>query len=372
MKVFLVDDSPEMLDLLGVALREAGFEVTAAHDGAEALFKIPIEQPDIVVLDVMMPAVDGIQVTRGLRATARTARIPIILLSAKDDVEIKVAGLEAGADEYVVKPVRPSELIARIRALLRRSKMYAEAAPPASRVIGFLGVKGGVGTTSLAVNTAIALAEAGKSVILVDLHPWTGAVALQMGLPLRAGVAPVADKGPGGITKRSLEGSIVRHKSGVGVLTLSHSSVEAGSKLTPDLVAAVLDQLESMSEVTIVDMGSGVTPTAVESMSHCHLTILVAEADTVALSLAKDTLRRLEATGSAGSRLEWVVVNRSRSASTYTREEMEDLLGAKLLAVITPAPEVFFHATKASTPVLLSMPDTASAVQLRELSRKLV
>ena len=117
--------------------------------------------------------------------------IPIILLTARDRIEDKLPGFDSGADDYVLKPILPAELIARINALIRRSQRYAAAAAEQRGcVIGFWSAKRGVGTTTLAVNAAIALAQEGKKVILADLHPRAGATAMQMGLEPRASPTP--------------------------------------------------------------------------------------------------------------------------------------------------------------------------------------
>jgi hypothetical protein len=121
-----------------------------------------------------------------------------------------------------------------------------------------------------------------------------------------------------------------------------------------------------------VDMGNGLTPAALALAGRCHSTFLMLESDAVVLQLAVDTVKRLEQAGLIGSRLGLVLVNRTRSASTYTRDEIEQQLGGKLAAVITPAPEVSFHATKTGTPVVLGQADTILAAQFRELSSTLV
>ncbi len=117
------------------------------------------------MLDMMMPRMDGYEVCRRLRATLQTAQVPIIMLTARGQVEDKVAGFEAGADDYVAKPVTPAELVAQVKALLLRST-YAGAAKAKS--IALIGAKSGVGVTTLAVNLAIMLAQMDKDVIL---HP---------------------------------------------------------------------------------------------------------------------------------------------------------------------------------------------------------
>ncbi len=121
MKVFVVDDDAAVRESLGRALRLEGYEVELAADGAEALERLETDGVgvDLVVLDVLMPNVDGLEVCRRIRRGG--SRLPVLMLTARDEVADRVAGLDAGADDYVVKPFALAELLARVRALLRRS-----------------------------------------------------------------------------------------------------------------------------------------------------------------------------------------------------------------------------------------------------------
>jgi two-component system, OmpR family, response regulator MprA len=118
-KILVVDDEPAVRDSLERALRLEGYEIRLAADGVEALSTIAADDPDAVVLDVMMPRVDGLEVCRRMRSMGD--RTPVLMLTARDAVSDRVAGLDAGADDYVVKPFALDELLARLRALLRRS-----------------------------------------------------------------------------------------------------------------------------------------------------------------------------------------------------------------------------------------------------------
>jgi two-component system response regulator MprA len=119
MRVLIVDDEPAVRQALKRALDLEGFEVELAENGEQALVAAAGKEPDAVILDVMMPGLDGIQTCRKLRASG--SRVPILMLTAKVEVEDRVAGLDAGADDYLVKPFALAELLARLRALLRRS-----------------------------------------------------------------------------------------------------------------------------------------------------------------------------------------------------------------------------------------------------------
>ncbi len=122
MRILVVDDEQAVRESLRRALTLEGFDVDLAVDGGEALARLEggAEAPDAVVLDVLMPGVDGLEVCRRLRHEG--SKLPILMLTAKDQVEDRVAGLDAGADDYVVKPFALAELLARLRALLRRTK----------------------------------------------------------------------------------------------------------------------------------------------------------------------------------------------------------------------------------------------------------
>jgi two-component system, OmpR family, response regulator MprA len=128
MRIFVVDDDPAVRDSLRRSLQFNDYEVATASDGAEALARIASEQPDALVVDVMMPRLDGLETTRALRATGND--VPILVLTALDAVTDRVDGLDAGADDYLTKPFALEELLARLRALLRRHTPSADGTAP--------------------------------------------------------------------------------------------------------------------------------------------------------------------------------------------------------------------------------------------------
>lgn len=119
MRVLVVDDEPAVRDAVQRALKLDNYDVETAADGVEALNSLKVSAPDLIVLDLLMPKVDGLEVCRRLRAAGDST--PILMLTARDSVENRVEGLDAGADDYLVKPFALDELLARVRALLRRS-----------------------------------------------------------------------------------------------------------------------------------------------------------------------------------------------------------------------------------------------------------
>ncbi|MGB2894781.1 MAG: response regulator transcription factor [Anaerolineales bacterium] len=122
-KILVIDDEPKIIQLTQDYLENAGFSVMSAGDGERALAVIHAEPPDLVVLDLGLPGMDGLDVCRSIR---KTSNLPIIMLTARDEETDKLVGLEIGADDYITKPFSPKELVARVRSVLRRSKLAQE------------------------------------------------------------------------------------------------------------------------------------------------------------------------------------------------------------------------------------------------------
>ena len=133
--ILIVEDEPSIREVVSLYLRRAGYQVTVAGDGQEALEALAGRQPDLVVLDLMLPKVDGLEITRWLRERGDT---PIIMLTARREERDRIAGLEMGADDYVVKPFSPQELVSRVRAVLRRTQSAMPASQDQTLVYGSL------------------------------------------------------------------------------------------------------------------------------------------------------------------------------------------------------------------------------------------
>jgi phosphate regulon transcriptional regulator PhoB len=125
--VLIIDDEPDLVELVSYNLKKEGFKVLTASDGEDGLEKIRKGSFDLVILDLMLPGVQGVEVCRMLRSNPKTEELPIIMLTAKTDMSDKVRGLDIGADDYMTKPFSPKELIARVRALLRRTEQGARS-----------------------------------------------------------------------------------------------------------------------------------------------------------------------------------------------------------------------------------------------------
>src|SRR2546425_4643311 len=128
-QLLVVEDEPDIRKLIVLHLERDGFECRTAASGLDAVQEVTSRPPALVVLDVMLPGIDGFEVCRRIRGNADTSAVPIIMLTAKADEVDRVVGLELGADDYLVKPFSPKELVARVRAVLRRTQRQPTDAP---------------------------------------------------------------------------------------------------------------------------------------------------------------------------------------------------------------------------------------------------
>src|SRR5947207_11189658 len=134
-RILIVEDDPDIAELVGRYLDKAGFTTERVASGREALSRLGSRPPDLLVLDLMLPHVDGLEICRLVRASEKTAAIPIIILTARAEESERIVGLELRADDYLAKPFSPNELVARVRALLRRAAR--ETPPAATRTLAY-------------------------------------------------------------------------------------------------------------------------------------------------------------------------------------------------------------------------------------------
>src|SRR5580765_2317632 len=135
-RILVVEDDPDIAELVERYLSKAGFSTDRVASGRDALDAIAVKAPDLLVLDLMLPHLDGLEICRRVRANEHTANIPIIMLTARAEESERIVGLELGADDYLAKPFSPNELVARVRALLRRAHRAAPSAPAKTLAYG--------------------------------------------------------------------------------------------------------------------------------------------------------------------------------------------------------------------------------------------
>ena len=218
-KILIVDDEPNVLRMVSYTLQAEGYEVITAQNGAEAISKAQTESPDLVLLDVMLPDMSGLEVCAEIRKRPETIDLPVIMLSALAQVPDKIKGLEAGADEYITKPITPGELLARIKALLGRVRRVSHTQPKhPGKVLAFIGAKGGVGTTTAVLNIATALVMQEKKVIAAEIRSTYGTISAQLNLDQPKGLASLLDHDTDKINEHEVTLHLIGLPSGLRLL----------------------------------------------------------------------------------------------------------------------------------------------------------
>ncbi len=370
-KILVVDDDIDSLKLIGLMLQRNGYEVIAASAGNQALTKAANERPDLIILDIMMPDMNGYEVTRRLRKNPDTQRIPIIMFTAKTLIDDKVAGFEAGADDYLTKPTHPAELASRVKAILARSAAQKPQGAARGAAIGVLGAKGGVGTTMLAVNIAAARLLAGDTPIIADFRLGMGSLGVSIGLARSHGMANVLGKPAEEIRPRAIENDLVTHPSGLRALLSSARATEAQLVFTPEAAVAVVRSLRSMGRPSVFDLGAGLTPLSQRLLREMDQIVLVVDPLVVTLTMARDIIQEIMTWRNDPNRLHVVVVSRATSSTPPSWSDVEQYLGYELRGIISLASDLMIQAMQANVPTVMFQPNAVVSTQLIKLAEDL-
>ncbi len=368
-KILIVDDDIDSLKLIGLMLQRQGYEISAANAGSQALTKAASEAPDLIILDVMMPDMDGYEVCRRLRADPQTQHIPIIMFTAKTLVDDKVAGFEAGADDYLTKPTHPAELASRVKAILARSAAKQGANDEQVPLIAVLGAKGGVGTSTVAANVATVLARKHPT-ILADFRPGQGSLGLFLGFARATGLANLLTRPITDINSRSVTGELVTHSTGLRLLLSSTRPKEAQINVSPDAAAAIVRQLRTIAQTVVLDLGAGLTVINQRLLRDASHLVLVVDTQRATLNMGRELLNEMGDLGVGQGRASVVLLNRTQSSLQISWQEAEQILGRDVVAIISPAPELAFQANEAGVPIVHLQPNAIVANQLHKLAEE--
>ncbi|HEY43221.1 MAG TPA: response regulator [Anaerolineae bacterium] len=368
-KILFIDDDIDTLKLVGLMLERQGYEIAVASDGVSGLAKAASEQPDLILLDVMMPDLDGFEVTRRLRADPSLAHIPIIMFTAKTMVDDKVAGFEAGVDDYLTKPTHPAELTAHVKAVLTRSAQARAAGAEKATIVAMLGARGGIGTTTIALNVGLILQRDGHDVIIAEFNPGRGTLALELNIPNPAGLSNLLRRSLKDIHLRSVESEILSHNVGIRLLPASPHPREVELEQAIPQMEAVLNNLASMCTTLILDLGSGIRSYVKPILKLCDRLVMVVEPVFPTNILALNLLEEVETDGISRHKISLALINRVRTSLQIPWRQVETDLGIELAGIVSPAPEQAHQASQGSMPLVLSQPDSLISDQMRKLAQ---
>jgi CheY-like chemotaxis protein/MinD-like ATPase involved in chromosome partitioning or flagellar assembly len=377
-KILIVDDDLETLRLMGMMLQRQGYLIIAANNGRQAITSVHTEHPDLIVLDVMMPDMDGYQVAREVRGDPETQNIPILMFTAKSQVDDKVAGYESGADDYLTKPVHPAELAARVKVLLSRVKLrgVTPSVPQSSSVksrghmIAVIAPKGGLGVSTLVLNLGISIyTKTREEVIAAELRPGHGTWGLDLGFNDFEGLNRLLRRHSTEINPSLVEKELIRTTYGARLLMTTSRLKDVELITASDQMLAVVKALPLLANVILLDIGAAITPGISNVLSACQEAILVTEPFPGTINQARILVDELNALEFGRSKLmSLVVFNRVRADIQVPMAQIQEKLGLTAAQVIPPAPEQAYQAALQFQPLAQIQTDGLVSQQFSRLA----
>jgi DNA-binding response OmpR family regulator len=358
--ILIIDDNQEILEMLRLALNKTTLhQVLLSTNGPEGLSLARSEQPELAIVDVMMPKMSGYEVVRELRKDPKTADMSIIILTARGQAVDKVAALEAGADHYIAKPVKPQDLVDEIERLL------SEASRTRGRgIYPVISYKGGVGKTTLAVNFALLFQQLNKTV-LVDLSTNTGHCTASLGLPPRGhwgNLLPLEkDQNP----QKTLGGLLQKHKTGLHVLS-APPYPRPQEELTQSMVNLMISTLVEYFSFLVIDMPAAAGAFTTLVYEKATRIVLVSGSDPFSIHTTRNTFKSM---GEYRDKV-LLVLNTPFQGKKLSLAAVEKTLGMPISAHIPFHSEEIDNKMKGS-PAVISQPESPMSFHLHKIIRSM-
>jgi pilus assembly protein CpaE len=365
--IVLVDDDRVIQKMVGAFLERRGYRVRKASDGIEALQFVRDRIPDLVITDVRMPELNGIELTSRLRAHHRTAGVPILMFSELGGAPDALAGYAAGADDYLPKPFELEILEAKVQSLMRRSAGALERRHR-GKVILFAHAKGGVGTTCLAVNTAVLLAaQSSMPVGLLDLDLEFGDSAVYLNLHPNRTLADLQGPPSALVDEASFDGFVT--ESGSVRLVVGSDFPERAELVTLPAIQLAIDRLSATCQYVLIDAPASFSERTLTALDTCDLICLVTSASLPSLKATRRCLGLFDTLGVQAGRVRLIL-------NISTKHAIDPAGATKLLGrrpdFIIQNSESLDRAASTGRPLVTADPQDPLVMDLRKLADSIV
>jgi pilus assembly protein CpaE len=371
--ILIVDDSKIIITKLSAVLVRLGYRVSTHHNPIEALkwLRVPGNLPDLIVLDVSMPDMTGYEFIQHIRADPVLNFMPIILLTGNTNLEDKVAGFEAGADDYLAKTVSSTELDLRIKVLLSRARpLKSSHLKSQAHVTSVFSLRGGVGTSSIAVNLAVALAQLWEiEVPLMDLSLKNAHCPLMLNIKPKHTLSSVTDWEDSVLEAETIEKLMTKHKSGVKLLSACETPEEA-ELVTLTSVDRVWPYLRARYPLIVIDAGSQLIEPVLTMLERSHTILLMLAPDLASLKAAADARRIFKQLG-YGSEHVMPILNWIYAHSSLPEKFIESYLSDHVSVTLPYAGTELVEAINSGKPAMISAPKSKLSKAITTLAYEL-
>ena len=375
-RVLVIDDDRLIRRVVKKALTDLSYEVIETEDGLEALKRIKSIRPDAVIVDKLMPGIDGFEVTRRLRREPELAHIPILVLTGESDLQEKLAAFEAGADDYVVKPFAAAELAARLTVLLRRAKALEAAQAQTlqkseqARVIAVHSLRGGIGTSSLATNLAVGLNALWQTpTLLIDMVPNAGQQALMLNMSLKRTWADVGTIPPEELDLNTLSAITRQHDSGLHLIASPKMPSDA-EEVTAEHCQVAFKHLKSRYEYIVTDMPHDFNAITLEGLEAADVILLVVSPEIASIRAASIALETYKQLNYPEEKIK-IVLNWTFERDGLAHEAIESALHAPIQLVIPYGGRRFTNAINRGCPLIHDQPEDPISALLEDFCFRL-
>lgn len=358
--ILVIDDDLDLQQMLRLMLQRGGFTVVTTGDGPDGLAKAKALKPDLAIVDVMMPGMNGYQVVRKMREDPELGGMVILILTARSQPVDREAALAAQADDYMPKPFAPNELLAKISELM--ANRGTTQGGPVRKTVGVFSLRGGVGATSVAVNLALALNAKSLPTCLIDLKSGPGHVALQLRLNAKTTWVDWANGNES--TNDSIMKALTKHESGLEVMAAP--IVPAADLPALDRIVTMVNTLQGKFARVVIDLPSTWGPVAQAAIGNCDTVWLVLAPEVGSLQSTVGALRVMKSVKIPDERIE-LIANQNMPRPSLALPAIEKALGHGFRGKL-PYDENQNAALGQGTPLLLSQPESPLAAAIKALS----
>ncbi len=373
MRILLIEDELFYYKLIAPELKKAGYELKYVRTGKKGLDTIPSYKPDMLIVDLRLPDIDGFEIVQRLRNDPEYNHIPVIFITTQNSLENKLKAFDLGADDYLVKPFQPEELVARLGILARRGKIMRfvqeldEEASVEATSLAVHSLRGGVGLSSLALNLSFSFQEIWvKRTLLVDAVLAAGQVAVMLNATPRTTWESMIDIPEDEIDDELINELICQKSDRISYVAAPRNPL-AGDSFTPDFWRVVLAKIKTHSRFLVFDTAHDFSDTTISVLTNVQNVLLVVTPDMASLRAAVSALEVYDKIGVRSNQVK-LVLNHTNNIAGIRTSQLEKVFGREIDYVLPYEPREVFRAINFGEPFILSRPDLPISKAIEDMA----
>ena len=372
MRVLLIDDEQFYFKLLQKPLTDAEYKLEYAKSGNEGLAKIPSFAPELLIVDLKLPELDGFEILKRLRRDPKFSYIPVIVITSQDELSEKLKAFELGADDYLVKPFQPEELVARLGILARRGRAIQHAQKEATgvseaTVVTVHSLRGGLGCSSIVVNLGLAFHKLwGKQTLLMDSVLTAGQVALLLDAKPTATWENLVGLEPQDLDDAVVGEIMCSHKS-VILYVASQRYPIAEDTFTTDELKLLMEKIESQNDFVIIDTSHDFSDMTIQMLSMSDTILLVMAPEMASLRTTVSAMEIYDRLGISLDKVK-IALNNNSSNPAIKQAQLEKVLKRPIDFVLPFEAGEVNRAINFGQPFILTNPDLPICLVLEKMA----